>query len=128
MLPLIFQIHRLENTLGGLRLFLWTLLLGAVVGLALSHYLLSHNRFAPSEEVSTKSFYLVSALIFGFLTPSAASMLNHYVPSSAPYQAVYVVTGKCVTSGSRGGPSYFLLFHNGNTEERVHVSKGFKGT
>jgi hypothetical protein len=123
MLPLLFQINSLENTVGGLKLFWWSVVTGVIVGFGIS-YFMARRFLSSSERTSLYNLYFFSVWAWTFLTPACASILNRYAPSSAPYKKVFSVSGRCVATG-RGGPSYYLLFRTGNSIERVQVSQQF---
>lgn len=122
MVPLLFQIDGLENTLGGLKLFWWSLAIGIAAGVGIAHRLASRRLSSPSKETSPGSLYLFWIWVCAFLAPAAAGMLNRYGPGPTQQKRVFTVTGQC-TARSKGNSTYYLLFRNGPSQERVHVSK-----
>lgn len=117
----IFEIKRMDNTIGGTKFFWTYALLGVLIAIVVTKIL---KLISPSIYYeSSRRFSVHVGLFLGFflIVPATASFLNHYFSDSRIDCKDYKIVRKS-TGGKRNKSSWLFLQINGH-EERFEVTR-----
>jgi hypothetical protein len=119
----IFEIRRMDNTIGGTKFFWTYALIGILIAVVVTTLLKLKSPSVYFE--SSRRFTVHFGLFLGFFlfVPATASFINHYFRNSIIDCKAYKIVRKS-TGGKRQKSSWLFLQINGH-EERFDVTRDF---
>jgi hypothetical protein len=118
----IFQIRKIDNTIGGLNLFWKAGFIGIIISIIL---LLIFKKISPTiyDESERRISILASFILGSFIfSPAFASFINHYYSTDKIECKNYNIRSKSI-GGKRNKSSWLFLEIATNKEERFDVTR-----
>jgi|GEM_PF-7047664 len=119
------EINILDNTLGGLKLFLISSSMGGIAGICMALYFYFSRRFVPDTRLSLIIYFIIIIVVCSLFSATAASRVNRQWASESEYSNMFTIVSKGHSAGHRGPPQWYLYLAISQRIERIQVTEEY---